>query len=95
MVQVALKKAKSRWNDPTYCTCIIFDSLLTQPDEHDSELGWGLCPYSGGVRGEESHQTIYVDLSENTVKIGRRKWSLQGFINEKVHTFTALQPVEF
>lgn len=80
MVKLALKNAKPRWDDDIYFTRMIFDSLLTQVCAHNTELGWGLYPYTGTVLCEEEHETVFINIANQTVQIGESIRSFEDYL---------------
>jgi hypothetical protein len=77
--QIAIYKASSRWDDPTYGARIVFSSII---GDHDSATGYGItstlanadCPF------EESYYTATIDFTTQTVTLGSKVWSFEEFI---------------
>lgn len=62
-LKAALRAARPRWTDPTYCTRIIVDQI-TKPGR-DKETGFGLSTYLTDYNVD----TLVVDLEHQTVSL--------------------------
>lgn len=77
--QIAILKAATRWDDPTYGARIVFSSII---GDHETTTGYGLtatladspCPF------EESYFTTTIDFVTQTVSMGSKTWSFEEFI---------------
>lgn len=74
VLQNSLKK-KWRWDDEPYLNRIIFCEMVK--DELLEETGYGIGTY---IRDNE-HDIIEVDVTNQKVKIGKKLWSFQEYID--------------
>jgi hypothetical protein len=72
-LQKALKK-KWRWDDESYLARIIFCEMIR--GEESGETGFGI---STGIVDNE-YDILEVDVANQTVQEGKRKWSFEEFI---------------
>ena len=63
LLQLALQKAKNRWNDPSYGARILVDQITKSG--RDEETGWGL---DTGI-GDNSYPVLEVDFPSQAVNV--------------------------
>jgi hypothetical protein len=73
LVQEALKK-QVRWNDTSYLTRIIFDTMTEGC--HGQETGFGISSYVG----DGENRVINVIVEENIISIRDEIWTFQEYI---------------
>ena len=74
----AIRKAKSRWDDESYCLRIILSQLIG--NDWDSETGHGIS----NQYLDSEHEDPIVNIRENLVKFEGKEMSFSEFIGEEI-----------
>jgi hypothetical protein len=72
----ALKQAKPRWSDVTYCARIIITSIIHETGQCCKETGWGIAPY----HQDSEHEDIVIHLDSQQVSIGSKTLTFNSFL---------------
>jgi hypothetical protein len=77
VLQAALERGRSRWDDEAYLNRIIFSEMIQNHVLDTTGYGLATCEQ------DQNHPTIHVNHTAQTVHIGNMNWLFEDFVEQK------------